>query len=88
MRRLTPDECMRLQSAPDDFRWPEKISKTAKYRIAGNGWATKMGAVFAEAFALADPDSHSVIDLFCGGGLGACGWHGRYWSYHPLAESA
>jgi site-specific DNA-cytosine methylase len=81
VRRLTPDECMRLMSAPDDFKWPDKISKTAKYKIAGNGWASRMGAVFAEAFRRADPESQTVIDLFCGGGLGACGWHGRYWSY-------
>ena len=82
-RRLTPDECLRLQSAPDDFRWPDGISKTNRYKVAGNGWASRMGAVFSEAFAAADPDSRTVIDLFCGGGLGACGWAGRYWTYQP-----
>lgn len=81
VRRLTPVECLRLQSGPDDFAWPDKITKTAMYRVVGNGWACRMGAVFSEAFALADPDSRTVIDLFCGGGLGACGWHGRAWTY-------
>jgi site-specific DNA-cytosine methylase len=81
VRRLTPDECMRLMSAPDNFKWPDKISKTAKYKIAGNGWACRMGAVFAQAFRRADSHSETVIDLFCGGGLGACGWHRRFWNY-------
>jgi site-specific DNA-cytosine methylase len=30
--------------------------------------------------ATVDPESHAVIDLFCGGGLASLGWHGRYWS--------
>jgi len=81
VRRLTPWECARLQSAPDYFRWPEKISKTQMYRIIGNGWASKMGYVFGQAFAAADPKSRTMIDLFCGGGLGAVGWHGKFWSY-------
>ncbi len=81
VRRLLPDECARLQSVHDGFRWPDGISKTAKYRVIGNGWASRMGAVFADAFHAADPESRTVIDLFCGGGLGAVGWHGRYWKY-------
>ncbi len=81
VRRLTPLECLRLQSGPDTFKWPEKITKTAMYRIVGNGWASRMGAVFAAALKAADPQSRTVIDLFCGGGLGAVGWHGNYWSY-------
>lgn len=81
VRRLTPLECMRLQSAPDDFRWPDGIGKTAMYRVCGNGWASRMGEVFAEAFASVDPESRTVVDLFSGGGLGAVGWHGRCWKY-------
>ncbi len=81
VRRLTPDECARLQSMPDDFRWPAKITKTAKYRIIGNGQASLMAHVLAQALQLADPESETVIDLFCGGGLGACGFHGRFWQY-------
>ncbi len=86
LRRLTPLECLRLQSGPDDFVWPKGITKTAMYRIVGNGWASRMGAVFSDAFAKADPESRTVVDLFGGGGLGAVGWHGRYWSHesaHP-----
>lgn len=83
IRRLTPDECLRLQSGPDDFAWPNGISKTNRYRVIGNGWACGMAAHMSRALAAADPGSRTVIDLFCGGGLGACGWHGRYWSYTP-----
>lgn len=83
VRRLTPAECMRLQSAPDDYRWPKGITKTAMYRVAGNGWASGMAAHMSRALADADPESRTCIDLFSGGGLGACGWHGRYW---PLSS--
>lgn len=79
--RLTPIECLRLQSGPDDFKWPEKITKTAMHRIVGNGMASGMMHHLAQAFAATDPKSKTMIDLFCGGGLGACGWHGRYWTY-------
>ena len=36
----------------------------------------------------ADPQSRTVIDLFCGGGLGAVGWHGRAWRYEPAETEA
>lgn len=79
VRRLTPLECGRLQSIPDDFKWPAKITKTAQYRIVGNGMACQIMWHLSEAFRKADPQSKTVIDLFCGGGLGACGWRGKYW---------
>lgn len=79
-RRMTPGECARIQSMPDDFIWPAGIPKTEKYRIVGNGWACGMAAHLARGFA-AGLYRRTVIDLFCGGGLGACGWHGRYWAY-------
>jgi site-specific DNA-cytosine methylase len=83
VRRLSPLECARLQSVPDDFRWPSSITKTAAYRIIGNGWASLMAKQMSESLAAADPKSRTVIDLFCGGGLGAIGWHGRGWEYAP-----
>jgi site-specific DNA-cytosine methylase len=88
VRRLTPLECLRLQSGPDDFRWPEGITKTAMYRVVGNGWACGIAAHLGRALGDADPKSRTVIDLFCGGGLGACGWHGRYWTFAAHAEAA
>lgn len=91
VRRLTPDECARLQSVPDDWRWPDGLAKTHKYRIVGNGWACGMAKHLSRALAEADPDSHTVIDLFCGGGLGSVGWHGRAWEYErdrPLLEAS
>lgn len=80
-RRLTPLECGRLQSIPDDFKRPQKITKTAMYRVIGNGWSSKCGWIFSQAFHAVDPTMRSVIDLFCGGGLGAVGWHGKFWEY-------
>ncbi len=84
IRRLTPDECSRLQSMPDDFTWPAKISKTARYRIIGNGIASLMMWRLSQVLRAADPESRTVMDLFCGGGLGACGWHGRFLEYHRI----
>lgn len=78
--RMTPDESARAQGMREDFAWPADISKTERYRVIGNGWACRMAAVMAAAVRAADPASRTTVDLFCGGGLGACGWHGRYWS--------
>lgn len=86
VRRLTPLECLRLQSGPDDFRWPEKISKTNQYKIVGNGVACGHGHAFAQAFASVDPEAITVISLFCGGGLLDCGWHRRFWSFERTTE--
>lgn len=36
IRRLTPLECMRLQTVSDDYKMP--VSDTQKYRMLGNGW--------------------------------------------------
>ena len=88
IRRLNPLECARLQSVPDVFAWPDDITKTAAYRVIGNGWACGMAAHMSRALAVADPDSRTVVDLFCGGGLGAVGWHGRYWSLPAELEVA
>lgn len=79
IRRLTPLECLRLQSGPDDFAWPDDITKTAMYAIVGNGFACRHAHAFAKEFAEVDPESTTIIDLFCGGGLAAVGWHGRFW---------
>ncbi len=81
VRRLAPLECARLQSVPDAFRWPDNLPKTHAYRVIGNGWASGMAVHMSRALAAADPDSRTTIDLYCGGGLGAVGWHGRFWSY-------
>lgn len=88
VRRLTPDECARLQSVPDAWVWPEverkggklvPMPKTAKYRIVGNGWACRMAHAMSLALRAADPGAETVASLFCGGGLGDAGWHGWFW---------
>ncbi len=83
VRRLTVMECARLQSMPDNFKWPAKITKTAMYRIIGNGQASLMVWHLAQALAAADPEIRTAISLFCGGGVGDVGFHGRYWSFSP-----
>jgi len=35
-RKLTPLECMRLQTVQDDYLMP--VSNTQKYKLLGNGW--------------------------------------------------
>lgn len=81
VRRLSVQEVQRLQSVPDDWVWPESVAKTHRYRIIGNGWACLMAKRLGDAFGESDPESETVIDLFCGGGLGAVGWHGRAKEY-------
>lgn len=41
IRRLTPTECARLQTIPDDYNW-EGMSDSACYRALGNGWTVKV----------------------------------------------
>ena len=36
IRRLTPTECERLQTVPDDYT--KEASDTQRYRMLGNGW--------------------------------------------------
>jgi DNA (cytosine-5)-methyltransferase 1 len=80
LSRLTVAEMMRLQSAPDDWVWPPGIPKTAQYSIAGNGWPSLLAYRMRRALEEAVPECRTVLDLFAGGGLGASGWHGRFWS--------
>lgn len=35
-RKLTPVECERLQTIPDN--WTDCVSKTQRYKMIGNGW--------------------------------------------------
>jgi site-specific DNA-cytosine methylase len=38
IRRLTPVECCRLQTVPDNYFTDTDISETQQYRMLGNGW--------------------------------------------------
>lgn len=42
IRRLTPLECMRLQTVADDYKMP--VSDTQKYKMLGNGWTVDVVA--------------------------------------------
>ena len=72
-------------SGPDDFRWPSGISKTAMYKIIGNGHASIQVWHLRQALQKSDPAIRTVISLFCGGGLGDVGMHGRLWSFRATA---
>ena len=39
-RKLTPLECMRLQTVPDDYLMP--VSNTQIYKMLGNGWTIEV----------------------------------------------
>lgn len=39
-RKLTPLECMRLQTVPDDYLMP--VSNSQKYKLLGNGWTVEV----------------------------------------------
>ena len=36
VRKLTERECLRLQSFPEEFAFPDSIKKTSRYRMIGN----------------------------------------------------
>ena len=38
IRKLTPVECERLQTLPDNYTFKEGISNTQRYMMLGNGW--------------------------------------------------
>jgi DNA (cytosine-5)-methyltransferase 3A len=40
VRRLTPEECSRLQTIPEWYKW--KCSDTQIYKMCGNGWTIKV----------------------------------------------
>lgn len=40
LRRLTPTECVRLQTVPEWYEWV--VSDTQIYRMCGNGWTVKV----------------------------------------------
>lgn len=41
-RRFTVRECLRIQSVPDSYIFPEDLSLSAMYRIVGNGVASRV----------------------------------------------
>jgi DNA (cytosine-5)-methyltransferase 3A len=40
IRRLTPKECMRLQTVDDNYLMP--VSDSQKYKMLGNGWTIEI----------------------------------------------
>ncbi|MCV9371110.1 DNA cytosine methyltransferase [Bacillus paralicheniformis] len=50
-RRFTVRECLRIQSAPDNYVLPDDISLSAQYRIVGNGIASRVAWYVGRALA-------------------------------------
>lgn len=54
-RKLTPTECERLQTVPDNYT--DCVSNTQRYRMLGNGWTVDVIAhIFNQMAALADKE--------------------------------
>jgi DNA (cytosine-5)-methyltransferase 1 len=52
-RRISVREALRLQSVPDGYAFPEKLSLTAKFKMTGNGVPPKLAHALAESIACA-----------------------------------
>jgi site-specific DNA-cytosine methylase len=60
IRKLTPIECERLQTLPDNYT--EGVSKTQRYKMLGNGWTVDVIAHIFEALRHAE-NSVMVFDM-------------------------
>lgn len=47
LRKLTEQECLRLQGFPESFKWPD-ISRSAMYRLIGNSVSPPVAKILAE----------------------------------------
>lgn len=50
-RRFTVRECLRIQSVPDTYVFPEDMSLSAMYRVVGNGVASRVAYLLGIALA-------------------------------------
>nr|WP_269846601.1 DNA cytosine methyltransferase [Paenibacillus roseus] len=50
-RRFTVRECLRIQSVPDSYVFPDSISLSAQYRIVGNGVASRVAYLLGISLA-------------------------------------
>jgi len=69
-RKLTPIECERLQTLPDNYT--EGVSKTQRYKMIGNGWTVDVIAHILKGMEIEKQSHHYYnqgydfgIDLFC-----------------------
>lgn len=67
-RRFTVRECLRIQSVPDWYVFPESISLSAQYRVVGNGVASRvaylLGIALADQLRGATATEEGQIDLY------------------------
>lgn len=65
VRKLTERECLRLQSFPEDFSFPEKVSKTARYRMIGNAVNASVSLGIAQYIfeKLSEIENESVMGI-------------------------
>jgi len=50
-RRFTVRECLRIQSVPDYYVFPDSVSVSAQYKVVGNGVASRVAYLIGNALA-------------------------------------
>ena len=65
-RKLTPIECERLQTLPDNYT--EGVSKTQRYKMIGNGWTVDVIKHILNG--IPQDKLGTVVSLFDGCGCG------------------
>ena len=48
VRKLTERECLRLQSFPEEFEFPDGVMRSARYRMIGNAVSVNVSHGIAE----------------------------------------
>lgn len=65
VRKLTERECLRLQSFPDSFSFPESLKRSARYRMIGNAVNANVSFVIAKYIyrKLSEIKNESVMEI-------------------------
>ena len=65
VRKLTERECLRLQSFPDNFSFPESLNRSARYRMIGNAVNVNVSFGIAKYIheKLSEIKNESVMDI-------------------------
>ena len=84
IRKLTPIECERLQTLPDNYT--EGVSKTQRYKVLGNSWTVDVIAHILSF--IPEKHLHTVVSLFDGISCGqvALGRAGKTYSQYYASE--
>ena len=64
IRKLTPIECERLQTVPDNYTECDGVSKTQRYKMLGNGWTVDVIAHIFKNIKPSEVEQEKQLDLF------------------------